>query len=82
MLQWSFKCLLSNRFPAARHDGAAFLANDGCRKKRQLQPIGLLAVLCELKADSSSSTMQAWHCCLDIMVYLLGLLKFVKLRFR
>ena len=51
MLQWSVKCFLSNRFPAARHDGTAFQANDGYRKKRQSQPVGLLAVLCELKAD-------------------------------
>ena len=112
VLQWSFKCLLSNRFPAARHDGAAFLANDGCGKKRQSQPIGLLAVLCELKADWafyaetlafpswSSSGPICWLCSCERSqlkqfddaslalllgypgIYLLGLLKFVKLRFR
>ncbi len=53
VVQWSFVHLAAKRWPAARHDGSPFGAQDAWRKRRQVAdatlPIG--GVLCQIKGD-------------------------------
>lgn len=51
VIAWSFKCLASGQFPSKRHTGEAWTQKDTYRKKLGGKPIGLKAVLAEVRAD-------------------------------
>ena len=51
VVSWSFRCLMTKRWPAARHDGGAWAAGDTKRARRAGQELPLRAVLAEVRGD-------------------------------